>query len=134
MDSFDTLFDLMTSEALQGAVEVPAGSLSSVSFLDAAGGNSGRDEGYGVAGLAGVKPVRSPEALRLVVDLLCHCERAPELQARVMEALVDALDGSSAGLQVWDDNSNPECLRESSGVTSCWFTGSRPQLRQRHQR
>lgn len=106
MDSFDTLFDLMTSEALQGAVDVPAFSMSTVALLDNAGrsGDAGAPSDAQAAYLAGggcvgVKPVRSPEALRLVVDLLGHCARAPELQAKVMEALVDALDGSSTGIQ-----------------------------------
>lgn len=119
MDSFDTLFDLMTSEALQGAVDVPTSGLSSASLLDTTGSAGGRDYGYGMAGLAGVKPVRSPEALRLVVDLLCHCERAPELQARVMEALVDALDGSSAGIQVCDDSYSHEL--HGAGWRRSWY-------------
>lgn len=105
MDSFDTLFDLMTSEALQGAVDVPAFSMSSVSLPDNAGRGAGAgepsdaQEAYLAGGCVGVKPVRSPEALRLVVDLLGHCARAPELQAKVVEALVDSLDGSSTGIQ-----------------------------------
>lgn len=101
MDTFDTLFELMTSEALQGAVDVPASSLSPVTLLDASGRVDDPDEpaAHLARGCTGMKPVRSPEALRLVVDLLGHCEREPELQARVMEALVDALDGSSAGIQ-----------------------------------
>lgn len=106
MDTFDTLFDLTTSEALQGAVDVPTSNLSTATFLDAAGKSALPDEpaevraAYLASGCAGVKPVRSPEALRLVVDLLGHCERQPELQARVLEALVDALDGSSTGIRV----------------------------------
>lgn len=81
-----------------------ASSLSPVALLDATGRAADGDDGVRAAhlasGCAGVKPVRSPEALRLVVDLLGHCERKPDLQARIMEALVDALDGSSAGIQV----------------------------------
>lgn len=110
MDTFDTLFDLMTSEALQGAVEVPASSLSlsPVTFLDATGKTADPSDtrtsdvrtAYLASGRLGVKPVRSPEALRLVVDLLAHCEHKPELQTRVLESLVDALDGSSTGIQV----------------------------------
>lgn len=104
-DTFDTLFELMTSEALQGALDVSsASSLSPVALLDATGRAAADADdvraAYLASGCAGVKPVRSPEALRLVVDLLGHCERKPDLQARVMEALVDALDGSSAGIQV----------------------------------
>lgn len=97
----------MTSEALQGALDVSASAsasnLSPVALLDVAGRSADADDvraAYLVSGCEGVKPVRSPEALRLVVDLLGHCERKPDLQARVMEALVDALDGSSAGIQV----------------------------------
>lgn len=97
----------MTSEALQGALDVSSSSnLSPVALLDVTGRAHDRDThaarpgDYLATGCAGVKPVRSPEALRLVVDLLGHCERKPDLQARVMEALVDALDGSSAGIQV----------------------------------
>lgn len=110
MDSFDTLFELMTSEALQGVVDVPPSSLSSLSFLDATGVAGDADGGYGDGRLAGVKPVRSPEALRLVVDLVGHCERAPELQAKVMEALVDALDGSSTGIQVRSRDHKVACF------------------------
>lgn len=112
MDTFDTLFELMTSEALQGALDVSSSgsSLSSspVTLLDAPLGRTAADADADdnnfraaclASGCVGVKPVRSPEALRLVVDLLGHCERKPELQARVMEALVDALDGSPAGIQ-----------------------------------
>ncbi|CAM9109555.1 unnamed protein product, partial [Hapterophycus canaliculatus] len=104
MDTFDTLFELMTSEALQGALDVSASTLSPVTLLDATGRMTGADDlraSYLASGCVGVKPVRSPEALRLVVDLLGHCERKPDLQARMMEALVDALDGSSTGIQVW---------------------------------
>ncbi len=110
MDTFDTLFELMTSEALQGALDVSSSSgssLSPVSLLDGPPGRAAADAddnnaraAYLASGCVGAKPVRSPEALRLVVDLLGHCERKPDLQARVMEALVDALDGSSAGIQV----------------------------------
>lgn len=106
MDTFDTLFDLMTSEALQGAVDVSSSSStlldSSASgrWTDAADQSQTRGGAYLANAAGGVKPVRSPEALRLVVDLLGHCEGKPELQARVMEALVDALDGSPAGIQV----------------------------------
>lgn len=101
MDTFETLFELMTSEALQGALDVSASNLSPVALLDAAGRTA--DDArttYLANGCTGAKPVRSPESLRLVVDLLGHCERKPDLQARVMEALVDALDGSLAGIQV----------------------------------
>ena len=105
MDTFDTLFDLMTSEALQGAVDV---SSSSSTLLDSSTSGKWTDTteqsqargAFLANATVGVKPVRSPEALRLVVDLLGHCEGKPELQARVMEALVDALDGSPAGIQV----------------------------------
>lgn len=94
----------MTSEALQGALDVSASNLSPVALLDVTGRTADTADdvraAYLASGCAGVKPVRSPEALRLVVDLLGHCERKPDLQARVMEALVDALDGSSAGIQV----------------------------------
>lgn len=105
MDTFDTLFELMTSEALQEAVEVPAAGLYPVTLLDAIGKTADPDEPsdvrpYLAKGCAGLKPVRSPEALRLVVDLLGHCEREPEVQARAVEALVDALDGSPAGIKV----------------------------------
>lgn len=105
MDTFDTLFELMTSEALQGALDLSAAALSPVTLLDTTGRTADADDvraSYLASGCVGVKPVRSPEALRLVVDLLGHCERKPDLQARTMEALVDALDGSSTGIQVCD--------------------------------
>lgn len=103
MDTFDTLFELMTSEALQGALEVSDSNVSPVTLLDVAVRTADSDDvrpAYLASGCADVKLVRSPEALQLVVDLLGHCERKPDLQARVMEALVDALDGSSTGIQV----------------------------------
>lgn len=104
MDTFDTLFELMTSEALQGALEVSSSNASPVTTLFDVTARAADPEdvrpAYLASGSADVKPVRSPEALRLVVDLLGHCERKPDLQARVMEVLVDALDGSSKGIQV----------------------------------
>lgn len=104
MDTFDTLFELMTSEALQGALEVSSSNASPVTTLFDVTARAVDPEdvrpAYLASGCADVKPVRSPEALRLVVDLLGHCERKPDLQARVMEVLVDALDGSSTGIQV----------------------------------
>lgn len=106
MDTFDTLFELMTSEALQGALDVSSSNASPVTTLLDVTVRAAESEdvrpAYLAGGCADVKLVRSPEALRLVVDLLGHCERKPDLQARIMEALVDVLDGSSTGIQVSD--------------------------------
>ncbi|CAM9475410.1 unnamed protein product, partial [Phaeothamnion confervicola] len=116
---FDVLFYVLTApppgivrSSGEGAVVAARGEqqFAKVGGTTADGGSAAAVAPAGAAAVAAfgasptaaaAKRVQSSDALRLVVDILCDCRHDGMLQGRVMEALVDTLDGSPASIRAW---------------------------------